>query len=359
MSIFFVIAAALASVVFTPVPLLIAVLIVTVYFSGFIIKMLYLARDIVRAQYKFRLAMDEYERSYSRARHDVEEVVRLSSVNDQFQDWQVIIRELVHLPFGREVGFATARVGIDEVTRPPAMVLGKSRPDDKQRMQLFLQARRQTIHAGWLLEILDLLRDEWKSDYENSRLTTSADNILPEADIAPSGSVVGKQPLSDEDVYYPRTDFRYRVTAGDLQRALVKKKSEQVAIDLRQTALGRLLAEVEVSGLGSALSGQSVEEFLSGLSIESADKVAFPPDLISDKYPNFRLFEPALVLPPHGTLNAETGQIQVQPGVELTAAAWRVELSEPLEPLEILRGFEAAQQSLVVETDPDDTPSAV
>jgi len=95
------------------------------------------------------------------------------------------------------------------------------------------------------------------------------------------------------------------------------------------------------------------------LSIESADKVAFPPDLISDKYPNYRLFEPALVLPPHGTLNAETGQIQVQPGVELTAAAWRVELSEPLEPLEILRGFEAAQQSLVVETDPDDTPSAV
>ena len=359
MSIIFVIAAALASVVFTPFPLLIAVLIVTVYFSGFIIRMLYLARDIVRAQYKFRLAMDEYERSYSRARHDVEEVVRLSSVNEQFQDWQVIIRELVHLPFGREIGFATARVGIDEVTRPPAMVLGKSRPDDKQRMQLFLQARRQTIHAGWLLEILDMLRDEWKSDYENSRLTTSADNILPEADIAPSGSVVGKQPLSDEDVYYPRTDFRYRVTAGDLQRALVKKKAEQVAIDLRQTALGRLLAKVEVSGLGSALSGQSVEEFLSGLSIESADKVAFPPDLISDKYPNYRLFEPALVLPPQGTLNAETGQIQVQPGVELTAAAWRVELSEPLEPLEILKGFEAAQQSLVVETGPDDTPSPV
>jgi len=342
MSVIFVIAAALASVVLTPFPLFIAVLIMTVYFSGFIIRMLYLARDIVRAQYKFRLAIDEYERSYSRARHDVEEVVRLSSVNEQFQDWQVIIRELVHLPFGREIGFATARVGIDEVTRPPAMVLGKSRPDDKQRMQLFLQARRQTIHAGWLLEILDMLRDEWKSDYENSRLTTSADNILPEADIAPSGSLVGKQPLSDEDVYYPRTDFRYRVVAGDLQRALVKKKAEQVAVDLRQTALGRLLAKVEVAGLGSALSGQSVEEFLSGLSIDSEDKIAFPADLISNKYPSHRLFEPTVILPPYGSLNAETGQLQVQPGVELTAAAWRVELSAPLEPLEILKGFEAA-----------------
>jgi len=351
MTVVLVIAAALASVVFTPFPLLIAVLIVTFYFSGFIIRMLFLARDIVRAQYKFRLAMDEYERSYSRARHDVEEVVRLSSVGEQFEDWQVVIRELVHLPFGKEIGFATARIGIDDVTRPPAMVLGKSRPDEKQRMQLFLQARRQTIHAGWLLEILDMLKDEWRNDYENARLTTSADNILPEADNAPSGSVVGKRPLSDDDVYYPRTDFRLRVTAGDLQRALVAKKAEQVAIDLRQTSLGRLLANVEVTGLGAALSGQLVEDFLSGLSQDSEEKVSFPPDLISDKYPNYRLFEPELVLPVPGSLNAETGQIQVQPGVELTAAAWRVELSAPLEPLEILRGFgEVAREVETEET---------
>ena len=339
MSVLLVVAAALASVVFTPFPLLIAILLVTLYFSGFIIRMLYLARDIVRAQYKFHLAMGEYERSYSRARHDLEEVVRLSSMSEQFDDWQVIIRELVHLPFGREIGFATTRVGIDDVTRPPAMVLGKSRPDEKQRMQLFLQARRQTIHGGWLLEILDMLKDEWKNDYENSRLTTSADNILPEADNSPAGSIVGKRPLSDEDVYYPRTDFRRRVTAGDLQRALVTKKAEQVAFDLRQTSLGKLLATVEVSGLGAALSGLSVEDFLSGLSLASEDQVTFPPDLVSDKYPSYRLFAPELVLPAPGTLNSETGQIQVQPGVELTAAAWRVELSAPLEPLDILKGF--------------------
>lgn len=340
MSVLLVIGAALASVVFTPFPLLIAILLVTVYFSGFIIRMLYLARDIVRAQYKFRLALDDYERAYSRARHDLEEVVRLSSMGEQFDDWQVVIRELVHLPFGREIGFATARVGIDDVTRPPAMVLGKSRPDEKQRMQLFLQARRQTIHAGWLLEILDMLKDEWKSDYENARLTTSADNILPEADNSPAGSIVGKRPLSDQDVFYPRTDFRQRVTAGDLQRALVTKKAEQVAIDLRQTALGNLLATVEVSGLGAALSGLSVEDFLAGLSLEPEGHVSFPPDLISDKYPNYRLFAPELILPAPGTLNSEAGQIQVQPGVELTAAAWRVELSAPIEPLEILKGFE-------------------
>ena len=139
------------------------------------------------------------------------------------------------------------------------------------------------------------------------------------------------------------------------------KKAEQVAIDLRQTALGRLLAKVEVSGLGAALSGQSVESFLSGLSQETEDKVAFPPDLISDKHPNYRIFEPALILPLPGTLNSEAGQIQVQPGVELTAAAWRVELSVPLDPLEILRGFETGVKTIVPEPEPQDSdkPSPV
>jgi hypothetical protein len=356
MSILLVIAAALASVVLTPLPLLLTVLIVTAYFSAFIIRILYLARDIVRERFKLRVALDEYERAYLRARHDVSEIVRLSSIRDQFSDWQVVLREIVHLPFGREVGFGAASTGIEEVTRPPAMILGKSKPDDRQKMQLFLNARRQAIHSGWLLEILDMLKEEWRKDYENARLTTPADNILPEADNAPAGSVVGKRPLTDDNVYYPRTDFRRRVTAGDLQKALVIKKAEQVAGDLRQTSLDRLLAAVEVSGLGSALSGQSVADFLAGLSSHDDAGVNFPPDLIADSYPNNRLYAPELVLPPPGSLNADAGQIQVQPGVELTAAAWRVELSAPIHPLEILKGYQA-EDSIESESVVPDEPS--
>lgn len=357
-SILLVIGAALASVVLTPVPLLLMILIVTVYFSAFIIRLMYLARDIVREKYRLRVAMDEYERAYVRARHDVAEIVRLDSVRDQFEDWQVVLREIVHLPFGREIGFGTTRAGIEDVTRPPAMILGKSEPDGRQKMQLFLNARRQTIHGGWLLEILDVLKDEWRGDYENARLTTPADNILPEADNAPAGSIVGKRPLSDDDVYYPRTDFRRRVVSGDLQRALVARKAEQVAVDLRQTSLDRLLATVDVAGLGSALSGQSVQDFLAGLSMQQDAGVAFPADLIADDYPNHRLYGPELVLPVPGSLNAEAGQIQVQPGVELTAAAWRVELSGPIHPLEILKGFEPEVAAEPAETVGDEPSTA-
>lgn len=336
--------ACVASIILTPLPLLIFILSLTGYFTSFVIRIVFLAREIVRAQYALRRAMDEYERTYDIARHAIGEIVRLSSVRDQFEDWQIVIREIVHVPFGKEIGFATSKIGVEDVTRPPAMILGKSRPDDKQKMQLFLNARRQTIHGGWLTEIMDMMKDEWREDYANARLTTAADNILPEADNASSQSIVGKRPLSDEDVYYPRADFRRKIVSGDLQRKLVVKKAEQVAIDLKRTSLDQLLAHVEVSGLGSALSGQKVVEFLSGLSLESQERVAYPADLISNKYPGNRIFTPELTLPEPKNHDAEVGQIQVKPGVELTAAAWRVELSGPIHPLEVLKGFEGDQE---------------
>jgi hypothetical protein len=353
--------ACVASIIFTPLPLLIFVLSLTGYFSGFVVRIIFLARDIVRAQFALRGAMDEYERNYEMARHSISEFVRLCSTRDQFEDWQIVIREITHVPFGKEIGFATAKIGVEDVTRPPAMILGKSRPDDKQKMQLFLNARRQTIHGGWLTEIMDMMKDEWREDYANSRLTTPSDNILPEADNASSESVVGKRPLSDEDVYYPRTDFRRRIVNGDLQRKLVVKKAEQVAVDLRRTSLDELLALVEVNGLGSALSGQKVVEFLSGLSVESDEKVMYPADLISNKYPGNRVFGPEMTLPAPSSHEAEAGQIQVKPGVELTAAAWRVELSGPLHPLDMLKGFEGDQlieQSVATSDEPPTQPVA-
>ena len=336
-------AACVASIIFTPLPLLLFVLSLTGYFSAFVIRIIFLARDIVRAQYALRRAMDDFERTYEIACHAISEIFRLSSIRDQFEDWQIVIREIVHVPFGKEIGFATSKIGVEDVTRPPAMILGKSRPDDKQKMQLFLNARRQTIHGGWLTEIMDMMKDEWREDYANARLTTPADNILPEADNASSGSIVGKRPLSDEDVYYPRADFRRRIVSGDLQRKLVAKKAEQVAIDLKRTSLDQLLAQVELTGLGSALSGQKVVEFLSGLAVESREQVTYPADLISNNYPGNRIFGPEMTLPEPSKRDSDTGQIQVKPGVELTAAAWRVELSGPIHPLEILKGFEGDQ----------------
>mgnify|MGYP000279770372 CR=1 FL=1 len=56
-------------------------------------------------------------------------------------------------------------------------------------------------------------------------------------------------------------------------------------------------------------------------------------------------------------ITVKLGQIQVQPGVELTAAAWRVELSEPFEPLDILCGFEDLAKEKNIETPTSSKPS--
>ena len=212
------IAASVASIVLTPLPLLLFIGISATYFAGLIVKILLLARELVRSQFRRMDMMSDVEMAYLKARHEITEIVRLGSIQEQFEDWQLVIRQLVHVPFGHEIGFQTSQIGIGEVRRPPAMVLGTSRPDDKQKMQLFLNARRQTVHAGWLTEIFDIMREEWKADYENARITTPADNILPEADNSSSKSIVGKKPLTDEDVYYPRTDLRMRLLSGALQR---------------------------------------------------------------------------------------------------------------------------------------------
>jgi hypothetical protein len=332
-------AASIASVVLTPLPLLLFVVILTVYSTGLVTRLYFLARDIVRAKYRLQQVEGEIERAMERARHDAVEIVRLASVREQFEDWQAIIREIVHIPFGREVGSTTGRSGITDVTRPPAMILGRSEPDNAQKMRLFMNARRQTIHAGWLHEIMDLMKADWRAEYELVRMTGPADNIQPESDIAPSGSVVGKRPLSEENVHYPRTEFRNQVMTGELQRKVVDRKSVQVAEDLRRTDISQLLGPVEVTGLGGALNGLPVEEFLTGLFDPTRELTLYPPELISNLYPDRQIYGPELLVPDREHIGNVGNQYQVHPGVELTVAAWRLELSGPIHPLDMLRGY--------------------
>jgi len=333
------IAASIASIVLTPLPLLLLAGIMASSGSGFVLRLVFLARDIVRARFRLVQASDAFDRAFEIGRNAANETVRMVSVYEQFSDWQVIIRELIHIPFGREVAFSGAKIGVSEVRRPPAFILGQAQPDDSQKMRMYLNARSQTIHSGWLTEIMDVLKSEWASDYQNARLTGPGDNIHPEGDNAPSGSVVGKRPMSNDDVYYPRTDFRVQLLKGRLQRKLVDRKSHQIAADLGSTPINSLLGNVNVPGLGSALSGQSVEEFLSGLSSPSLEPIPFLSDIFSGLYPEYRISVPALTLPDYSAVSPSLGHIQVEPGMEFTAAAWRIELSAPIAPIEAFAGY--------------------
>ena len=332
-------AASIASIFLTPLPLLLFALLMAVYATGFLTRLVFLARDLVRMQYKLARIEDEYERAYERGRHSAKEIIRLLSVADQFADWQAIIREVVHVPFGRNLNFDSAKLSVGDITRPPSFVLATAKPEDLQQMRPFLNARSQTIHTGWLTEIMDVLGAEWKVGYQNSRILSPGDNIFPESDNASSESVVGRHPLTNENVYYPRSDFRRRLVGGRLQEKLVAQKSEMIADDLRRTPIETLLGKVEINGPGSALTGMAVKEFLSSLATPLEEAVPYMADLISDLAPQLRNSVPEMILPKHDELVEQVGHVQVEPGVEFTAATWIVELSDPIGPMSSFRGY--------------------
>lgn len=359
------VAASVASVFFTPLPLLLLVAVLSTYFAGLALKLFLLAKALVQARHRLKLDIDRFERAYLEGRHAATEAVRLGSVREQFEDWQQIIRTVVHMPFGRDIAFGGENKAISEVRRPPAFILANSTPDEEQKMRLFLNARKQTIHSGWLQDIVDILRSEWESHYRFSRLIGPGDNILPEADNAPSGSIVGKRPLSNDDVFYPRTDFRVQVLGGTIQHNLVRQKAGLVAADMASNSLDQILGPVAVNGIGGALTGLSVHDFLSGLSQMPAEPVPFDSDVIGDSHTNFRGATPEVTLPPYGNSATRPGQIQVQPGIEMTAAAWKIELSEPISPLSAFRGFVQSGQlsreadNGLIDDDDDDDDSQV
>ncbi len=332
-------AASIASIFLTPLPLLLFALLMAVYATGFLTRLIFLARDLVRMQYKLARIEDEYERAYERGRHSAKEIIRLLSVAHQFADWQAIIREVVHVPFGRNLNFDSAKLSVGDITRPPSFVLATAKPEDLQQMRPFLNARSQTIHTGWLTEIMDVLGAEWKLGYQNSRILSPGDNIFPESDNASSESVVGRHPLTNENIYYPRSDFHRRLVGGRLQEKLVAQKSEMIADDLRRTPIETLLGKVEINGPGSALTGMAVKEFLSSLATPPDEAVPYMADLISDLAPQLRNSVPEMILPKYDELAEQVGHVQVEPGVEFTAATWIVELSDPIGPMSSFRGF--------------------
>jgi hypothetical protein len=150
--------------------------------------------------------------------------------------------------------------------------------------------------------------------------------------------------LSNEDVFYPRTDFRHQLLKGRLQSKLVEQKAQQIAVELGRSSVDTLLGSVEVQGLGSALSGQSVQDFLAGLSRPPKASVGFDPEIFSSLYPEFRQSIPEVSLPPYGEADESTyGSINVAPGAEFTAAAWRVEFSGPIAPIEAFKAYRSEQ----------------
>jgi hypothetical protein len=333
-ALFVILAASVATVLITALPLLLFVAIVGSYFFSLMWRLVFLARALAREKFKRELMTDVFESSIDRARHATSEIERLASVYKQFDDWQQILREISHCPFGSGAGFQSLGGGTADVSRPASFVVARAKPSQEQLTHALLRAKRQTVHAGWLHEIYLIQRRVWESRYELVCFA-GGDSLAPEADNAPAQSVRTKAPITNEDVYYPRTDFRKKLCTGTLSDALVAEKAQVIADELAEMRVSDLLGAVEVVGEGSALNGRPIDKFLGDL--VQADNPDFDPDVFGVSASHMRVNNIEMSIPNVEDLSTSTFGT-VKPGEELTAAVMRIDLS-PAIPGTWLRGW--------------------
>jgi len=300
------------------------------YLFGLALKCATLARDLAALQFRRQQGLREIELQLRRGQHSAKELVRLIGARDQLNEWQEILREIVHAPFGRTNSFDGSKMGISAIACPPQFVLATADPSEDQITAAMSSAKDHTIHAGWLNETFESLRKQWSDQYKKWSAAGSGDDLSPENDNVDSSAVRGKRPLTREPLYYPRSDFHRAILSGDLRSGLIQGKVDQISADLRRTPLKELLSHVMVSGLGQALSGQPVEKFLDGLQISKEDIPIFDPELFSISALALRNENIDMSLPPADKAQTHALSSSVRPGEELVAVAARIDLSTPM-----------------------------
>ncbi len=212
----------------------------------------------------------------ARFEHCAKELARMVSIRDQFNDWQAIIRSVVHVPF---VPMDSAGNGSEPRTvqkRPQSFVYAMANPKPQQLHTAQRIARDRVMHTGWLSEVFRALQSEWEESYLPGQRQKW---LSPERDNSAPGMVRARSIEGNEPIAAPREDFRRRMQANELSRANVVFYSDAIKELLDRTDVDDLLSEVQASGPGQALSGMSPGEFLFGLAEPIEEVPIFDPSL--------------------------------------------------------------------------------
>lgn len=322
--------------------------------AALVVRLGYLTRDLARLQTR----RDEGDRvkqvALLRVQHSAKELARLVNARDQFEDWQAIIRTVVHTPFGDLEATSQHEAVSASVPRPQSFVYATASPSPKQLNKLQRRARLKTVNRDWLSTAFTEMRQRWQADYATDLLSDLP--AEPESDNSPSGTVRTHMPGTGEPVFAPRHDFRDRMTAGRLHGAVISVLTEQIIESLEEMVedegLDNLLSPVRVIGPGQALNGMLPTAFLTGINGELSDVHPFQSAVFGARsgaltlhLDNIRLSLPSKP----GALPLFSPEAITQ-GRDLILANCRLVLSDPLDP-EMLAGYDGHPPS---EEPPDD-----
>ena len=317
------------SVVFAIVSLIYCVIAFGGIVVGWILRLTRLTRDLAAVQFKLNQKDSARLLAMQRANHDSKEFARLLSLRTQFFDWQFVIREIVHAPFGRSLQNEETEERLRLVARPQSFLLAEARPSADQLTHAQLKAKSITIHKGWLTEVFDTAVVKWEDRYRRFRLAGDSEDLSPTMDNSDPESLAGSYG-KNEKMYYPRSDFRRRLVGGGLREEVIEDRVVQILESLSKQSLSSLLSNVVITGPGAALSGISPDELLDGLKDKQIPQFAadhFGIDQLAMRLENidFSVFGP----------EDSTDFIRAQAvgsGNVFTAASWRMDFSKPVLP---------------------------
>lgn len=207
----------------------------------------------------------EIEKQYRDLVHAINEFRRLQLLKVQFTDWQRLVRELVHYPYGRIDEIGETIELIDAAAIPPQMIVARLKPDAPQATKLRNYAKEQLTGSGYLDSILIEMYNNWKEHYESIKELLHQSN--PYLDVSPLNLEPGVV-HAGRKYYFSRRDFVDSSIVGNLRTTLVDEKVHSLSENIFDSIIEDIFAKVD-SELYPAFNSESPFSFLVGLTQQS------------------------------------------------------------------------------------------
>lgn len=304
-----------------------------------------IARQLVRSEHRRQQALHHWLFARTRAVHAGLATTRFCSLYWQHLDWSEIIGGVAHRPWGQRRGDPLSH-RLSDVRTARSTLLATADPDLERMLHAVALGQRAVATTGWLTTHLLTLEELSTTRYARTT-ATPIDQVQPTFDTAEPGVVLRRNIDTNDDVRTPRGNLHRDVVLERFADQLREGQSQRVIDASFSLTPDQLLGPVEVHGVGQALSGEPVSEFLAD--VKATDrKVSFPFSMFVDASLGVRP-ERSVVRVPRGVERSDSwGRTltRTEPGRNLLLMACRLDLSDGLEPSDLVAtSSEAADEA--------------
>jgi hypothetical protein len=221
------------------------------------------ALEMRRWDLKGRWETSVFMHKYHSLIHSINEFRRLELLRMQFADWQRLVRELAHHPYGKLRDAERSLVPLEEEEIPPQLVLAKMMVDPDGDIAFRKYVHQQLKTRGFLSTISATMEELWRVDYERADVGVAP---TPRQDTSPPDLKPGKF-LEGREYLFPRRDFVTRGSGPELRARMVADNVMTLDSHFRNLTLAEILGSVDAGDLRPAYRRVVPVDFLRGIAV--------------------------------------------------------------------------------------------